>query len=178
MARGDIHDLAANGRQIRLLGNQLVATAQRGQSALPISSFDHVYVFSAAPGIQITVLRQGEHELASTANLLDLNAVVVQVIHDDGRGLVLLIAVTQSAATEHGTARAPREHVSLVAESRRVVVAADNLLDGESLQRGYKRGLGHLHIITQRGVAHHRRGPNRTHTSRCFPTYTHDHPLL
>ena len=137
-----------------------------------------MYVFSTAPGIQITVLRQGEHELASAANLLDLNAVVVQVIHDDGRGLVLLIAVTQSAATEHGTTRTPREHVALVAESSRVVVAADNLHDGESLQRGYKRGLAHLHIITQRDVAHHRRGPNRTHTSRCFPTCTHDHPLL
>ena len=101
-------------------------------------------VFAAAPGVEIAVLRQGQHEMAAAAQLLDLDAIVVEVVHHHGRRLVLLVSVAQCARIEHGASRTPGEHVALVAESGRVVVAADDLLDREPLQRGNQRWVIHL----------------------------------
>ena len=135
-------------------------------------------VFAAAPGVEIAVLRQGQHEMAAAAQLLDLDAVVVEVVHHHGRRLVLLVSVAQRTRIEHGASRTPGEHVALVAESGRVVVAADDLLDREPLQRGNQRWVIHLGMSAEKSGEHRRRGPDRTRRNHSFPTYTRVRPLF
>lgn len=116
--------------------------------------------------------------MAAAAQLLDLDAVVVEVVHHHGRRLVLLVSVAQRASIEHGASRTPGEHVALVAESGRVVVAADDLLDREPLQRGNQRWVIHLGMSVRKSGEHRRRDPDRIRRNHSFPTYTRVRPLF
>lgn len=93
------------------------------------------YELAAAPGVELARLVQRQHEIGPRRQLLDADAVVVEVVDHHGGRLGGAIARAQGSALQEGAAVAADEDVALLAECGGVAVAADRLDDLEVLER-------------------------------------------
>lgn len=95
--------------------------------------------------------------------------IVIEIVNDNGCGLVLLISVSQSSGMEHRTTHSPRKDQSILTQSSGMVISADDLLDGEILESRNKLGSIYLSVKRELHILRRLRDRDHTRTFRFYP---------